>query len=121
MLAPPSSAREPPSGPPRRHSGVNHLPAAYQPNDQLPLQRCDEGDGVLVLQDALRDEGYEIDVDGMFGPGTEAAVFDYQSSVGIASDGLVGPNTWKWLTSGRQMPGRDRNDDGMVSPDEFDN
>ena len=36
-------------------------------------------------------------VDGRYGGGTEAAVRQFQCSVGISSDGVVGRNTWNAL------------------------
>lgn len=35
-----------------------------------------------------------LKVDGIFGPKTQAAVLQFQNTKGIASDGLVGKNTW---------------------------
>lgn len=37
--------------------------------------------------------------DGIFGNGTKAAVVKFQNSNGLASDGVVGPNTWSKLIS----------------------
>lgn len=39
--------------------------------------------------------------DGVFGTQTESAVRAYQSSRGLAADGIAGPNTWGALKSGR--------------------
>lgn len=50
------------------------------------------GEAVRELQVALR-----IEVDGIFGPGTEAAVRAFQTSRGIPADGIVGPATWAAL------------------------
>ena len=40
---------------------------------------------------------YTIDIDGLFGGGTESAVKKFQASVGIAADGIVGQDTWNKL------------------------
>ena len=42
----------------------------------------------------------DLDVDGIFGSKTHEAVKDYQTSVGIASDGIVGKQTWYHLLKG---------------------
>jgi peptidoglycan hydrolase-like protein with peptidoglycan-binding domain len=45
---------------------------------------------------SLDDEG--IPEDGDFGPVTEAATKRFQSCAGITVDGLIGPETWTYLT-----------------------
>jgi N-acetylmuramoyl-L-alanine amidase len=65
-----------------------HLPGSLQ-----------AGDDVLTLQRRLLDLGFKTGrVDGRFGPGTEAAVRDFQRNVGIPPDGTCGPATLKALS-----------------------
>jgi peptidoglycan hydrolase-like protein with peptidoglycan-binding domain len=47
---------------------------------------------VVRLQEALH-----VQVDGAFGPETEAAVRHLQASHGLSVDGVVGPDTWRAL------------------------
>lgn len=52
------------------------------------------GDDVAVLQSRLVEMGFNPGrVDGIFGPLTEAAVSDFQKSVGAKVDGVCGPGT----------------------------
>ncbi|MEZ3179485.1 peptidoglycan-binding protein [Streptomyces pimonensis] len=47
--------------------------------------------------------GYDAGAeDGIFGPATETAIKAFQKDVGLASDGIVGPNTWRVLRIGYQ-------------------
>lgn len=55
------------------------------------------GNAVNILQQLLVDAGYRVSVDGVFGPQTNDAVRAFQRDVGIAVDGIVGPNTWHFL------------------------
>src|SRR3954452_23307447 len=52
---------------------------------------------VRTLQQLLRARGNPITVDGVFGPGTDAAVRAFQQSRALAVDGIVGPRTWSAL------------------------
>ena len=59
----------------------------------------DCGEGVQQVQDQLNYKlGITLTVDGLFGPGTQAAVRDFQELVGLPVDGIVGPSTWVALT-----------------------
>ncbi len=61
------------------------------------VQRGSKGRWVAALQEALNAAGYDLDVDGDFGSGTEAAVRGFQRDSGLSVDGVVGPNTWAQL------------------------
>lgn len=58
------------------------------------LSEGSRGEAVKGLQRELNDEGYRLAVDGVFGRGTAQAVIAYQTRVGLAHDGVVGPMTW---------------------------
>ncbi len=51
------------------------------------------GGDVALLQTLLNEEGYNLKVDGIFGPKTLAAVEDFQGKNGLKVDGIVGPRT----------------------------
>lgn len=57
------------------------------------LKRGNRGESVTELQTQLNELGYELDVDGVFGRETEAAVRHLQSSFDLGVDGVVGPKT----------------------------
>ena len=57
------------------------------------LQHGSEGGLVEALQQALVDEGYELEVDGIFGDDTDAAVRDFQAESELDVDGIVGADT----------------------------
>lgn len=76
----------------------------FHPEEPLVLQRGNEGDDVEGLQQALREAGYDILVDGDFGPGTERAVRDFQKRQGLVVDGRVGDKTLS-LIADNALPG----------------
>ncbi len=57
------------------------------------------GSDVKKLQEALNKNGYSLEVDGKFGPKTQAAVKSYQKKKGLKVDGVVGEKTWGSLNS----------------------
>ncbi|HRI65718.1 MAG TPA: peptidoglycan-binding protein [Polyangium sp.] len=59
---------------------------------------------VKTLQRALRDWGFGVTPDGLFGPGTDRAVRSFQRRQGLTDDGIVGPRTWD-LVLGPRTPG----------------
>jgi len=65
---------------------------------ELPIVREGaKGNITFVIQELLKKKGYNINSDGAFGPITDSTVKQFQSNVGIGSDGIVGPVTWKKL------------------------
>ncbi len=59
------------------------------------LKNGSKGLPVRRLQNRLKLAGFEIpEVNGRFGPKTEAAVKTLQKQAGLTVDGIVGPKTW---------------------------
>lgn len=52
---------------------------------------------VKALQTELNQEGFALEVDGLFGRDTENAVKRFQREHGLDDDGVVGPLTWAGL------------------------
>lgn len=57
------------------------------------LRRGSRGEAVKALQAQLRGLGYEIDIDGSFGPATETAVKKYQTDHDLPPHGIVDATT----------------------------
>ncbi len=75
-------------------------PRTWARLDPPTIQSGASGDAVRLLQRLLTDFGYDPGaIDGEFGPNTEAAVKQFQDDFLLASDGVVGPETWGWLGS----------------------
>lgn len=72
----------------------------------VQVRRGSTGDAVRGVQEVIKfhdqsdGEGPRVHVDGIFGPRTDGFVRGFQSALGIASDGIVGPITWRALVSG---------------------
>ena len=54
------------------------------------LKRGAEGADVVKLQNALKEAGYPLTVDGVFGPGTDKVVRKFQKDNGLAAERIVG-------------------------------
>ncbi len=61
------------------------------------IRRGSSGEEVKELQILLSKFGYEVAADGIFGRETEVAVREFQRSVRISCDGIVGSSTWHHL------------------------
>ena len=72
------------------------------------LGKYDKGDPVKDWQDFLVSQGHKLKVDGYFGNDTVKATKAYQKKVGVAADGMAGPDTiskavkdgFKWKRKG---------------------
>jgi hypothetical protein len=76
-------------------AGTAPHPVVIAPADadgRPTLRRGNRGDLVKQVQTALK-----IDADGIFGPGTEAALRQFQREHDLVPDGIVGPRTWASL------------------------
>ena len=72
----------------------------------VQVKQGDSGDAVRGVQEVMKfhdqsdGEGPPIHVDGIFGPITDNWIRGFQTAVDTASDGIVGPITWRALVSG---------------------
>ena len=64
----------------------------------IKVEKGSKGSAVRAVQLQLRQIGYDIGVDGIFGQQTERVVKEYQKEKGIKVDGIVGRYTWNRLT-----------------------
>jgi len=69
------------------------IPAA-DPAGKQTLKRGSRGDAVKTVQAKIG-----VTADGIFGPGTEAAVRAFQRSKNAVADGIVGPETWALMSA----------------------
>ncbi len=67
------------------------------------LKKGSTGEAVKRLQARLNELGFDLAVDGSFGPNTLSAVKEFQSRAGLEVDGSVGPLTWAALKEVKTM------------------
>jgi peptidoglycan hydrolase-like protein with peptidoglycan-binding domain len=70
---------------------------------------------VRTVQYLLKAHGHDLDVDGIFGPLTEAAVKVFQGDNNLTADGIVGDKTWAKLI--RQVKRGSKGDDVRAAQD----
>ena len=75
-----------------------------QPDPPSNIVPDSTGDRVTQVQVALVAIGYDLNVDGRYGPRTQAAVRDFQARNNLEVDGIAGPRTQEALGVG---PGGD--------------
>lgn len=80
----------------------NTTPTVITPNATPPTSTLNPGDTgkqVKLLQGTLNALGFPVGKpDGFYGPKTQSAVEQFQSSKGLTADGVVGPATLNALT-----------------------
>lgn len=65
------------------------------------------GSAVRAMQQALKDLGYGVKVDGTYGPASEAAVRSFQRKNGLQVDGIAGDSTLSLLFAQAKAPAQD--------------
>jgi uncharacterized protein (TIGR02594 family) len=81
---------------------------AADPHARPTLRHGMRGPAVRDLQARLADLGYPPGaIDGAFGDRTAAAVLAFQGDLGLATDGVVGRQTWGALDTAPPRPARD--------------
>ena len=72
----------------------------------VQVKKGSTGDAVRAVQEVMKfhdvsgGEAPPIQVDGIFGPRTDAWIRGFQTALGVSVDGIVGPVTWRALVSG---------------------
>jgi peptidoglycan hydrolase-like protein with peptidoglycan-binding domain len=72
----------------------------------VQVRQGSQGDAVRAVQEEFQfrnlsgDPNQGLQVDGIFGLQTDAAVRGFQQALQLAVDGIVGPITWRALVSG---------------------
>ena len=61
------------------------------------LRKGSRSADVRILQQKLKDKGYHLSTDGIFGSKTDEAVRAFQADHGMTVDGVVGEKTWAEL------------------------
>lgn len=61
----------------------------------FPIKRGDRGKFVAELQTKLKSYGYELAVDGAFGPGTERVVREFQRDMELEETGFIDETVWQ--------------------------
>ena len=106
-------------GEPGDQTGYEILIQFYNPNWSTVLRYIEEkdtymfelatisigfiGDDIKLMQRLLRSRGYtdsnghKIEIDGIFGMASEAALLKFQKAHGLVQDGICGPKTWDRL------------------------
>jgi len=72
----------------------------------VTVKKGSKGDAVRAVQEVIKfhdqsgGESGGVQIDGIFGPKTDAFIRGFQEALEITVDGIVGPVTWRALVSG---------------------
>lgn len=87
---------------------------------EFPVEKCDQGIAVRLMQERLKKLGFGTNIDGYFGPSMAKAVFDFQGQQKLTQTGMIDEATWIALEPNQStLPGTDKNKDGVVDPGEL--
>ena len=92
-----------------RYTYTHNDPIQYlDPTGYAVIKKGSQGDGVVAIQEMLKDLGYNTGkVDGKYGSNTEAAIKKFQKDNGLKADGIVGNQSLtalKTMTSVKNAP-----------------
>lgn len=88
----------------------------YDPTGHATLKNGSSGAAVVTIQTYLKDLGFNTGkVDGAYGLKTTAAVIEFQKSVGIKADGIVGGQTLSAMQSMLTLHTNDPHEDKILS------
>ncbi|MGZ8821774.1 MAG: M12 family metallopeptidase [Aeromicrobium sp.] len=82
-----------PPGPPPPGPGPLPVPPAF-PGRLIKFPPIMSGPDVATWQARMNERGFNLTVDGKYGPLSKAACVDLQNQKGLSADGIVGPLTW---------------------------
>jgi hypothetical protein len=80
----------------------------------MDLKKGDKGNTVREAQSILSAYGYDLAVDGIFGPRTEAMVLSFQASRNLPKTGIINSRTWTEFKSSDRLLRR-----GLTGPDVY--
>jgi hypothetical protein len=101
-------------------ASLNEKCTGYFAASELPVEKCDQGLAVQLMQSRLRKAGYNTSVDGYYGPAMALSVYKFQKDKGLLQSGAIDAATWKALEPDQSLlPGTDANADGLVTPNEL--
>jgi hypothetical protein len=99
---------------------MNGACTGYYDAVEFPIEKCDRGRAVRLMQERLKKAGYNTNVDGYFGPSMAKAVYDFQGTAKLQQTGMIDQATWLALEPNQSsLPGTDANADGVVGPNEL--